>query len=378
MKFQICGGPAGYAPVPRFMKLFEHSVAPDCEALLRCLVEHKQPARVHHLELFLDEEIKAAVARRFELDTGHDSGDPHSMLKRDVALHRFLGYDAIRINVPGLDFPLSWHRTDDATNLAGQIRGNRDWVEEHTGPLQTWEDFERFPWPDIRNLDLSRIEWFDKNLPDDMTVYELTAHVFEVLSWGIGYENLCYKVYDDWDFVQAVADRVGSIYVELTRILCQSRCIGIIWASDDMGFKTQPLLAPEHLRRLVLPWHKQCATLAHEYNKPYFLHACGNLELIMDDLIDDVGIQARHSFEDAIMPVVEAKKLYGKRVGLIGGMDMDFLCRAAPEDVRRRVRDTLDICQPEGGYCLGSGNTIANYIPLDNYLAMLDEGRKYS
>jgi hypothetical protein len=38
---------------------------------------------------------------------------------------------------------------------------------------------------------------------------------------------------------------------------------------------------------------------------------------------------------------------------------------------------TLDVCQPDGGYCLSTGNTVANYIPLDNYLAMLDEGRLY-
>ena len=30
-----------------------------------------------------------------------------------------------------------------------------------------------------------------------------------------------------------------------------------------------------------------------------------------------------------------------------------------------------------GGYCLGTGNSVANYIPLANYLAMLDEGRKH-
>jgi uroporphyrinogen decarboxylase len=33
---------------------------------------------------------------------------------------------------------------------------------------------------------------------------------------------------------------------------------------------------------------------------------------------------------------------------------------------------------PGGGYCLGTGNTVANYIPLESYFAMLDEGRRYS
>ncbi len=49
-----------------------------------------------------------------------------------------------------------------------------------------------------------------------------------------------------------------------------------------------------------------------------------------------------------------------------------FLCR-----LRRRTRATLRACQPGGGYCPGTGNRVANYDPLDNYLAMLDEGRRF-
>jgi uroporphyrinogen decarboxylase len=41
------------------------------------------------------------------------------------------------------------------------------------------------------------------------------------------------------------------------------------------------------------------------------------------------------------------------------------------------VRDTIDACLPGGGWCLGTGNTAANYIPVDNFLAMIDEGRRY-
>jgi uroporphyrinogen decarboxylase len=97
----------------------------------------------------------------------------------------------------------------------------------------------------------------------------------------------------------------------------------------------------------------------------------------MPDLIDDVRIDARHSFEDVIETVVLAKQRYGSRIALLGGIDLDFLCRANPDEVRERVRSTLDACLPGGGYCLGTGNSVANYIPLENYLAMLDEGRRY-
>jgi uroporphyrinogen decarboxylase len=154
--------------------------------------------------------------------------------------------------------------------------------------------------------------------------------------------------------------------------------VKIVWGSDDMGFKTGTLLSPDDLREFVLSSHKVIADMSHEAGRPYIIHSCGNLDLIMDDLIDDVKIDAKHSFEDVIEPVTKAKVRFGDRIGLLGGIDVDFLCRASEDEVRQRVRDTLDICMPGGGYCLGTGNSVANYIPLDNYLAMLDEGRRYS
>jgi uroporphyrinogen decarboxylase len=61
----------------------------------------------------------------------------------------------------------------------------------------------------------------------------------------------------------------------------------------------------------------------------------------------------------------------------LGGIDVDFLCRADVGAIRERVRHTLDACLSGGGYCLGTGNSVANYIPLDSYLAMQDEGSLY-
>jgi uroporphyrinogen decarboxylase len=141
-----------------------------------------------------------------------------------------------------------------------------------------------------------------------------------------------------------------------------------------MGFRSGTLIGPDDMREFVLPGHREAAKRVHEAGKLYHLHSCGKLDAIMPDLIEDVKIDAKHSFEDAICSVVEHKRLYGDRIALIGGVDMDLLARSSPERVRHRTREILDACMPGGGYFLGTGNSVANYIPLDNYLAMLDEG----
>ena len=76
--------------------------------------------------------------------------------------------------------------------------------------------------------------------------------------------------------------------------------------------------------------------------------------------------------------MTEFHAAHGHRLAALGGIDVDFLCRSDEAAVRQRVRATLDQLMPRGGYCLGTGNTVANYIPLENYLAMLDEGRRWT
>ena len=49
---------------------------------------------------------------------------------------------------------------------------------------------------------------------------------------------------------------------------------------------------------------------------------------------------------------------------------------APPEEVRAEVRRLIEVCHPRGRYCIGSGNSIPSYIPVENYLAMLDEAQR--
>ena len=361
---------------------FSVSIEPDVEDLLRVLRREAAPRRLHHLELFLDPEIRVSVLERFALDRELEG---RSAWERELAaavrVHRFLGYDVFRVEVIHKDvFPIPDLQARD-TEPGAQSRGERAWVDEHGGPIRSWEDFERYPWPRVEDIDLRPLEWMEAHLPDGMGCYDLTAHILEMVTFLQGYETLCYNLYDRPDLVSAICQRVGEFYVRYTKVMCDFRCVAVIWGSDDMGFRTSTMVSPEFLREQILPWHRACAEAAHRAGKPYLLHACGDLEAIMEELIDSVGIDGKHSFEDTILPVTEAYRRYGERISILGGIDVDFLCRSDPAAVRRRVRDTLEACAARDrgkGYCLGTGNTVANYVPLDNYLAMLDEGRRFT
>jgi len=354
----------------------------DAQGLLRCLLRKGEPDRVYFMELFLDEEVKAALCRRYPILDGLDQSDPYFDLQAEIRLQRFLGYDYVRCGAemvwPEYAIGREAGTVEDTAEPGLRRAGGRSYAEEHTGCLTNWDEFERMEWPDPERATTWEIDWYERNLPDDMCILGTGgAHFYEILSWLMGYETLCYALHDNRPLVAAISEKLFAMAeAQAKRELAFSRVRGI-WGSDDMGFRTGPLIGPDNLRDFVLPGHRLVAELAHQAGKLYLLHSCGDLSLIMKDLVEEVRIDARHSFEDAIEPVVEAKRRDGDRVSLIGGIDMDFLCRAGESQVRRRVRETLDVCQPGGGYCLGTGNSVSNYVPVDNYLAMLDEGRRY-
>jgi uroporphyrinogen decarboxylase len=356
---------------------FCKDVKPDSEAFLANLRRQGTPSRVHYIELFLDGETKDAICERFDLAAGISRDDPYFMQKREIAIQRFLGYDYVFAGLEGVEFPV-WRATVPDTAEHPRA-GGRSFQDEHHGPIMSWEDFEKYPWPDPHKASDRTVAWYERNLPDDMCLLPTArGHFCEHLCWLMGYETLCYSLYEHRDLVTAISRKLLEIYrVVMARLLEYER-VGVVWGSDDMGFKTATLISPADLREFVLPGHKALAEMARAAGRPYLLHSCGNLREIMPDLLDDVKIDGKHSFEDTIELITDAKGDYGDRCAVLGGIDVDFLCRADEQAVRKRVRETLDVCMPGGGFCLGSGNSVANYVPVDNYLAMMDEGRRYA
>lgn len=351
--------------------------APDAKAMLACLLREGTPSRVHYIELYLDREVQEAIAREYHLwDDIAASDELATYWQSQIVLQRFLGYDYVTC---GLEEQEWVFRKEVAADTAALPRmGGRSFMSQTEGPITCRAEFDAYPWPDPRKATSRALEYLERHLPDDMCVlYGQVGHFMEHLTWLMGYETLCYALTDDRDLVRDISDRLIDYYVVCVERLLEFERVRIVWGSDDMGFRSGTLISPADLREFVLPGHARLAEMCHAAGRPYILHSCGELSAIMTDLLDDVRIDGKHSYEDTILPPEEAKRLYGDRTAILGGIDVGFLCRADEAAVRARVRTTLDACMPGGGFLLGTGNSVANYIPLPNYLTMLDEGRQW-
>lgn len=341
----------------------EHKKAsPDFTRLRDAILRECRSDRLPFLELFADIEIKEAVL-----------GRQVQKMEDKVEFFYRLGYDCVSTGIP-LYFPSP--RTS-ARNTSEQAYGDRHWVTDNTCPIQTRENFESYQWPDPEEISAEYIEETANILPEGMGLLVQSSGVLENVMWLMGYAGLANALYDAPDLVQDMFDEVGNrVYRALEKVI-DCRELGGVFFGEDMGFKTSTMIAPEHYRKYLFPHLRRIVELTHKHGKFFVLHSCGNLEEIMDDLIDYVGIDARHSYEDAIMPVADFKRRYGHRVAVVGGIDIDVLSRADVDAVKVYVRNVLEECTPDGGYVLGTGNSVTNYVKVENYLAMLEEGWRY-
>jgi len=356
------------------MSVWHWKPAPDYTELLKTLKREGKPNFAPPLELLVDQEVIDNLAEQIFFDFPQNGKtQTEKLLDRTMWVFYRLGYSALRVK-PVLDLPMQRVNLNDT---AVYSRGERGWVNEVSGVITSWADFETFPWPSPQDADYSPVEYMTRHLPEGMALIGKSYGPFELVNKLMGYQTFAECLYDQPDLIKAVFEKLAEIYLPFDRTVAQmDRVIGL-WCADDMGFRSGTLVAPKHLRQYVFPIHKQIAEAAHQNGKLFLMHSCGNLAKVMEDLIEDVGIDCKHSFEDQIMPVEDFYAKYSGRISVIGGMDVDLLSRGSEQQIRRRARQILETCAPGGAYMLGSGNSIANYVPVEKYLIMLDEGRRY-
>jgi uroporphyrinogen decarboxylase len=330
---------------------------PDFNELLKVLKREK-PFRPVLFEFFMNDKI-------YQQLTGEEIKDPNDneeKIRISIKAFHAAGYDYATLPTwfyDGMKFVTADHEKKSSISL------NEGFV------ITDRKSFEEYSWPDPEKGDYSAFERNAKFLPEGMKFIGCgPGGVLENVISLVGYERLCYMLYEDEQLVQNIFDAVGSRLVGFYKIISPISSIGALIVNDDWGFKTQTMLDTDLMRKYIIPWHKKIVEVIHGNGKPAILHSCGNLAEVMDDIIDVIKFDAKHSYEDTIIPVEEAYDKWGSRIAIMGGIDVDYLCRHTPEEVNARAK-ALVLKTGCKGYALGSGNSIPEFVPAENYLAMI-------
>lgn len=257
---------------------------------------------------------------------------------------------------------------DDLPSAMGKVlwaaMAHSPW--DHAGEEGFWEELRR------RALQL-------RETTDRALVVVAGCNLFE---WGTflrRMDNFLMDLYADSRNVERLLDALLEIHLGTLERVCAAvgDVADILRFGDDLGMDSGPFMAPEVYRTLFKPRHARLCDYVHENSAmKTYLHSCGSIYQLIPDLIE-AGYDVLNPVQTsaAAMNPATLKREFGRDICFWGGGadTRTALNNGTPEEVRRHVRERLEIFSPGGGFVFNTVHNIMPDVPPQNVVAMFDE-----
>ncbi len=252
------------------------------------------------------------------------------------------------------------------------------------GHIDCEEKFQSYPFDKVKGLYIdafeAQLDTLCKHLPEGMKAIGGVGNgIFEIAQDLVGYEALCIIKYEDEELYAKIFEKVGDLLYEIWEWFLSKYkdhyCVCRF--GDDLGYKSNTMLSHDDIRNFIIPQYTRIIKLIHDNDRPFLLHSCGCIFAVMDDMIDIAKIDGKHSNEDQIAPMSEWVQKYGDKIANFGGIDTDHLVRMDEANLKELVTDVYHLADSKnGGFAIGSGNSIPDYVDPVRYKIMIDQVRR--
>jgi uroporphyrinogen decarboxylase len=153
--------------------------------------------------------------------------------------------------------------------------------------------------------------------------------------------------------------RLHACYAGLGFDLC--------FSGDDLGTQRSTIMSLDSYREFYRPWHAELVRRIKAVNPAVKVafHCCGYIGTILPEWID-IGVDIVHSVQPEANDLAALKAEYGRKIVFWGALGLQqeffYLERDAMAD---RIRQTLAIMAPGGGYIACSSNAVTAEVPVD-------------
>lgn len=250
-------------------------------------------------------------------------------------------------------------------------------------------------WPLIHPLE--HCDTLKNFLPPDPTVPGLFEHVAEELpkkrqrfyvvglqhislferAWTLmGYETFMRKVVTDIGYVEQLLDMITEYNVGLAQRFVE---IGVdaVRTGDDYGCQFGLQISPDLWRKLFKDRLAKVWKIYRDHNITVMHHSCGNVELIIPDMIE-IGLQVLHPVQPYAMSLGGLAEKFGDVLVFHGGIDTQrILPFETPDRVKKEVQRCVEVLGRQGRYIIAPSQEIMNEVPLENIVALVEAIKEY-
>jgi len=217
-------------------------------------------------------------------------------------------------------------------------------------PIKTWNDYAKLKIPDIRDprrwvqLDGARERAGAKfMLAGGISIYE-RVHFLR------GLENTWCDIHEAPEALGRLIDLLVDMNLYAIERFAKAGADGFIFC-DDWGLQSRLMISPESWRMLWKPRYARIYKAAHAAGLCTFLHSCGYIVDILDDLIE-IGLDVIHMDQQENMGLELLGRRFGGRITFYSPVDIQkTMIRGSLDDIRRYARDMVRLLgRPKGGF----------------------------
>ncbi len=217
-------------------------------------------------------------------------------------------------------------------------------------PLKNWADFDRLKIPDV--LDPKRWEFLvnARERAGDKFILGSGISIYERIHFIRGLENTWLDIYREPERLGQLID----ILVEMNLIIIQRMSAagfdGFIFC-DDWGLQNKLMISPASWRRIWKPRYARIYQAAHAAGLFTFLHSCGYIVDILDDLIE-IGLDVIHMDQQENMGLEQLGGSFGGRLTFFSPVDIQkTMVYGTLDDIRSYCRKMNRLLgRLEGGF----------------------------
>ncbi len=333
-------------------------------------LRHKQFDRVPKGEVWIDGNLANKI-----MGTNYPTDYQH--FERDVAIRNMLNMDLANVG----DWPQKEIGKDEKGNTIYLSNYGYEFIvgaSKHITkpPLEDIEDAEQYVKPDIKNVNPALIKRYAEET--DLFVFAQIGGPVSMLDEMFPMEDYMIYCLTNPDEIKSITDKVMEYEIEKAKLFIDNGADGIFFA-DDIAFNTGTLLPPYIMDELVFPYYKKTVDEIKAYkNVPIVAHSDGDLNSVMHKYVE-AGFDGVMSLQpSAGMNIAEIKAKYGDKLCLWGNIDLDYvMCFAKPDEVKRVVKETIDVAGVNGGFILSTCNSMVDSIPPENVFAMMEAAEEF-
>jgi uroporphyrinogen decarboxylase len=253
---------------------------------------------------------------------------------------------------------------------------SREWAAEEGGFITSWADLEEFPWPEPGTVRLDLLDAAAQLLPDGMRLIGVAGGMLMHARVWMGMQRFWLTLGEDPELAVALLEKLQALQILAIDRATDRPGLGALLLDDDLAHSTGLLENPGFLRAHVFPFYQRVGEIVHSKGLPLIMHTDGRVDRIIPDLVA-CGLDALHPIEPKAMDIVAVKHRYGDRLALLGNIDVDLLARGNPREIRGAVQECIREVAPGGGFAIGSSNSVPDYVPIENYRALVEASQEF-